>query len=255
MNLKILSFNVRYRDDSNGHSIIERGPRILEILQTANADLMGFQEYTPQMKDVLAEKLSWDYEVFDKFRSEKADTDWESAPIFWKKERFDCIDKGYFWLSDTPNVESKGWDELYDCYRICMWVVLKDKQTAKEFIYMNTHFGFGNKGQCDSVRLMKKYASKIGDLPAVFTGDFNLKPETEPYTVMVEDFYDVNKATVCDRRFTYHGYSIQPKEGQEHIDYCFVNDGVIPKGFEIITKTFDGKFASDHYAILAEIEI
>ena len=126
MELKVLSLNVRTCDDPNGHAIVERGPRALEILKLENADLMGFQEYTPKMKSVLAEELSKDYEIFDKYRTERPDTDWESVPIFWKKDKFECLDKGYFWFSDTPEEESRGWDEIYDCYRICMWVILKE---------------------------------------------------------------------------------------------------------------------------------
>lgn len=253
MNLKVLSFNVRTCSDPDGHAISERGPRILKILEEEKADIMGFQEYTPAMKAVLAEKLAEDYEIFDKFRTEKPDTDWESVPIFWRKDRFECLDKGYFWFSDTPDTESKGWDEVYDCYRICMWAVLKDKQTDKSFVYMNTHFGFGNKGQCDSVRLMKNTISKLEGLPAVITGDFNLTPESEPYALMTEDFVDVNSATVNNRMSTYHAYSTEPKEKQAHIDYCFISKNITPNDFKIITKTFEGKFPSDHYSILAKI--
>ena len=255
MDLKVLSFNVRTCDDANGHAIKERAPRAIEILKKENADIMGFQEYTPETKKFFQNELSQDYEIFDKYRTEKPDTDWESEPIFWKKDKFRCLDKGFFWFSDTPEKESTGWDEIYDCYRICMWIILKEVKTGKSFIHMNTHLGFGNKGQCDSVKLIKKFIENLGNLPAIITGDFNFSPDTEPYRIMTEDYTDVNVATVNDKTVTYHGYSVNPKKEQEHIDFCFVNDGVVSKDFKIITKTFDGKFPSDHYPIVANVSL
>lgn len=255
MNIKVLSFNVRTCDDPNGHAIKERGPRDIEILREADADIMGFQEYTPKMAAEIESALTGKYEIFSKLRAEESGADGESVPILWKKDRFDCLDKGYFWFSDTPEKESKGWDEIYDCYRICMWAVLKDKQTHISFIYINTHFGFGDKGQCDSVRLIKEYAHKIGNFPVIITGDFNMTPESLPYAEMVKYFDDVNAKTANYKGITFHNYSTVPTEKQAHIDYCFVNNKVSPISYKVITKTFDGKFPSDHYPIAAELKI
>lgn len=252
MELKVISFNVRTCSDPNGHSMKERAPRILDILKEENADIMGFQEYTPEMKEMLASPLAENYEIFDKLRAEG---DRESVPIFWKKDRFECIDKGYFWFSDTPQKESKGWDEIYDCYRICMWTVLKEKQTEKSLIYMNTHFGFGDKGQKDSVKLIKEYSEKIGNLPIVVTGDFNMTLSSAPYKDMVGYFTDVNMATAKDERCTFHNYSADFTEKQAHIDYCFVNSRVEPLDYKRLDKTFEGKFPSDHYGIAAKISL
>lgn len=67
--------------------------------------------------------------MFLKYRNETVDV--EGAPILWKKDKFELIKSGYFWLSDTPEIESKGWDEKYDCFRMCSYVILKDKKAAK----------------------------------------------------------------------------------------------------------------------------
>lgn len=252
VDLKVISFNVRTCGDPNGHSIKERAPRIMSILAEEDADIMGFQEYTPEMKSELSEKLAEKYDVFDKLRAEG---DRESVPIFWKKDRFECLDKGYFWFSDTPEKESKGWDEVYDCYRICMWAVLKDKKTDKSFVYFNTHFGFGDKGQVASVKLIKECAEKIGKFPVIITGDFNMKPDSKAYAVMTDYFTDVNVATANNTGVTFHNYSVAATDKQSLIDYCFIDKNFTPVNYKILDKTFGGKFPSDHYGIMAEVKL
>ena len=76
------------------------------------------------------------FEIFNKYRCET--TELESSPILWRKDKFECIKTGYFWLSDTPEVESKGWDEEYDCYRMCVYVILQDKESGY-FSYETTN--------------------------------------------------------------------------------------------------------------------
>ena len=120
MELKVISFNIRCCDDKDGNTIAERAPRLYEITKKYNADVIGFQEFTDAWSEYIESYYS-DYEMFNKFRAE---SDHESCPILWKKDKFECLDKGYFWLSSTPEVESRGWDELYNCFRICEYVII-----------------------------------------------------------------------------------------------------------------------------------
>ena len=61
----------------------------------------------------------------------------EGCPVFYRTDLYDLIDKGSFWLSETPEKMSKDWDSA--CYRICSYVILKEKQTGLEFVVFNTH--------------------------------------------------------------------------------------------------------------------
>ena len=36
----------------------------------------------------------------------------EHSAIFYRTDKFDVIEKGDFWLSETPDVPSKGWDAV-----------------------------------------------------------------------------------------------------------------------------------------------
>ena len=249
MKLSIVSFNIRCCDDPDGHSIDERALRLKEILVKENADLIGFQEYTPKWHEFIVENFGYEYEIFNKYRAE---SQLESAPILWKKDKFECISKGYFWLSDTPEVESRGWDERSHCYRICEYVILNHKETNKQFTFMNTHFGFGDGCQTKSAELIHKYSEKISSNPTFITGDFNMKHKDKGYSEITKYFKDVNKLTSNDLRTTYHGYG---KASDAHIDFCFINEKITPVQLKMLTETFSGKYPSDHYGLYIELEI
>ena len=151
MELNVISFNIRFGDDENGYSIAERAPRLEKVIKSYNADLIGVQEYTPLWEENIEKMFLDNYGFFNKYRTS---TGWmESAPILWKKDKFECLKTGYFWLSDTPEVESGGWDEI-NHNRICIYAILREKQSGTEFTFMNTHYGFGDDCQIKSTRLI-----------------------------------------------------------------------------------------------------
>lgn len=252
MKLNIISFNIRCCDDENGYSIEERAPRLSTVISYYDADVIGFQEYRPAWEEHINKYFGDRYEIFNKYRSETIDI--ESSPILWRKDKFECVKTGYFWLSDTPEIESRGWDEVYNCFRMCVYVILLDKKSNKYFTFMNTHFGFGDKGQIKSVKLIEEYSKKISSYPTFIVGDFNMKPDSPAYALMSEIFTDVNAVTTKDMRATYHGYNPE-KFLAEHIDYCFINEAIKPVKQNIIDDVVDGMFPSDHYGLYIELEL
>ena len=250
MLLKVISFNVRNCNDPISGSVLERAPRIKKVTAPYDADVIGLQEYTHNWEASIKELFS-DYEIYNQYRCEGPF--FEGTPILWKKDKFDLINKGCFWLSDTPNVMSKGYDSL-GYHRICLYVTLKDKASGTVFTFLNTHFGFGDDGQVKSAKLIKKYASEITSAPFFITGDFNMQPTSLGYLEFVKDMGDANALTVNDRRATYHGYHTETAK-QEHIDYCFINNQVKAVNFKIIDELDDGKYPSDHYGLYIEIDL
>lgn len=250
MKLNVISFNIRYTNDPGGHSIKERAPRLKQVISQYDADLIGFQECRPAWWPYIWADYSKEYDIFNRYR---AFDESESSPILWKKDKFECVDSGYFWLSDTPTVESKGWDRT-GCYRMCVWVNLKHRQTGKVFTFMNTHFGFGEQCQLDSVELIHKYNLEVSSYPTFITGDFNMMRQFPSYERITSYYTDVNAATVNDPRNTYHGYSLT-EHAAALIDYCFVSDEIKPLTYERLDQLVDGKFPSDHYGIRVEIEV
>lgn len=251
MTIKAISFNIRCIDDPNNNSIPERAPRLSTVTAPYDADVIGFQEYSPFWEEYIRQYYCDDYEFFNQYRTDKEGL--ESTPILWKKDKFICLKRGYFWFSDTPEIMSGGWDD-YGCNRICLYAVLQDKKSGEIFAFLNTHFGFGEENQVKSVRLIQEYAEKISTYPSFIIGDFNMLPDSRPYNEMVKKYADVNELTIQDRRSTYHGYDLQ-NTYNEHIDYCFIDKNIRPISFKIIDEMVDGKFPSDHFGIFMELEI
>ena len=252
LELKVISFNIRHCNDPDGNSAAERAPRLYEVISRYNPDVLGLQELRPHWEPLLEKYFGAEYDMFNKYRSQIDEP--EAAPILWRRDKLECVKTGYFWLSDTPEVESRGWDEVYNCFRMCEYVVLKCKQSGKEFVFMNTHYGFGDKGQIKSADLICDYAKKISDLPTIITGDFNMTPQSPGYKQITKHFTDVNAATVGDNRPTYHAYHPEI-ETDQHIDYCFINGKVKPVAQKIVDDTVDGKFPSDHFGVFVTVEI
>ncbi|MBQ7935869.1 MAG: endonuclease/exonuclease/phosphatase family protein [Clostridia bacterium] len=248
MKVTIISQNIRCANDPDGHSIAERAPRIKALMEKYDADTVGFQEIKPVWLDVLNEAFSDTYEVFNQYRSTTGKP--EGPALIWKKEKFECLEKGSFWLSDTPEEESQGWDTM-GYPRNAVWAKLKDRETGRVLVHISTHFGFGDEGQVASAKVI---LSKIKDFgcPAVVTGDFNLRQTAPGYAAITEGLTDVNMATVKDLRTTFHAYG---KKDDALIDYIFVTDSVQPLTYQRLTETYDGKFPSDHYGILGELEL
>ncbi len=252
MKLKVISFNIRCCDDPDGHSIAERAPRLAAVTAPFDADVIGLQEYRPAWEPHIEKHFGARYDMFLKYRNQTVDI--EASPILWRRDKFECLKTGCFWLSDTPEEESRGWDELYNCYRMCVYAVLRERESGASFAVMNTHFGFGDKGQVASARLIAEYAEKISSLPTFVLGDFNMRPDSVGFAEMSGHFKDVNALTANDNRMTYHAYKPDCETG-EHIDYCFIDGKITPVSQTVITDTVDGKFPSDHYGLSIVLEI
>lgn len=252
MKLKVMSFNIRCSNDPDGHSIEERAPRVKSILDKYVPDLVGIQEYRPAWEPFFVGGIADGYDMYyvpREFTNNK-----EATPVMWRSDVFECLEKKTFWLSDTPEEESRGWDEKYNVNRICSFVLLKHKKSGKVFCFMNTHFGFGDKCQTQSAELIYKYSKAFGDIPAFCTGDYNMRPTSLGYGKMTEYFTDVNSVTEKYEGCTFHGYD-PDSHPQSLIDFCFINGQVTPVSFRVIKDTFDGKYPSDHYPIICELEL
>lgn len=252
MTLNAVSFNIRYKSDKNGHSIAERAPRIESITDAFGADIIGFQEYTPAWEAEIASRYGGEYGIFVKYRDDE--TDEEASPILWRLDRFELVGTEHFWLSDTPEVKSRGWDRESTCYRMCVCAVLRERKTGVEFAFLNTHFGFGTDCRQKSAQLLTERAEKYKSMPVIIVGDFNMTPDEPAYAVMTSHFTDVNAVTARETRGTYHGYDPNRVRG-EHIDYVFVSEAVTPVSYRIADETFDGKFPSDHYGICVTLRV
>lgn len=253
--LSILDYNVRCADDGAGKLVDERAPRLQKLANQLNPDLMGFQEVTPKWRGLLEGYFSKDYDYVYKERNPGG----ECTPIFWKKDKFQKMDEGYFWLSETPDTESKGWNASY--YRICSWVRLKVKATGSEFLYFNSHWDGGDVVHIGSAQLTLSRARKEGAFTkyAMFlTADFNMTPWGKGYQTLVEsgELSDVNYDLENIQDGTVNGYNESGTSGGRIIDMCFYSPGkAVPVSYRILNEKIDGGYISDHRGLFIEVAV
>lgn len=178
----------------------------------------------------------------------------EMNGIFYLRDKFELLESNTFWLSETPDTESK-----YDgagCYRICSYVVLKNRTTGDAFAHFNTHFdNLSESAQELGGELVSQRAKEIstayGNIPVVITGDFNQYSDAAGCAALEENgFYNANKTVENgDNMLTYNGWT-KETEGRP-IDYIFTNEGFTVGDYKVITDTGARVNVSDHYMIMA----
>jgi endonuclease/exonuclease/phosphatase family metal-dependent hydrolase len=182
--------------------------------------------------------------------------DGEYTAIFYKKSRFSLLGTDNFWLSETPEYPSLGWDAV--CIRICTYVKLSDNITKKEFIHYNTHLDHvGQTAKVEGAKLIKK---RVFDnkMPAVITGDFNFHENSAPYNEMAgEGIKDAKYSAELSMSYgTFHKYgAIETIEQNSPIDYIFYtgNDFKILE-YKVLVNGSEGEHASDHYPVLVTLK-
>lgn len=257
--LTVMSYNVRYLNTKDGVNIwANRKEKVAEVIASNNVDIAGLQEpWKPQIRDL--KKLLPGYAWFGWSR-DNGKSKGEFCPIFYKKDKFKVLEKGIFWLSETPGkVGSKGWDVKYP--RMVVWGRFKDKNSGKELYFFNTHLG-GETARLESAKLIRKKIDEMaGGLSVVVTGDLNSKPDSEAYKTMVSGNYTVNitdafltAKTKNNEQFTDYWFEGENTD-LKRIDYIFTSTEIEVIYHEIINKKIGKYYPSDHLAIKAKIEI
>ncbi|MGE0884598.1 MAG: endonuclease/exonuclease/phosphatase family protein [Blastocatellales bacterium] len=181
--VRVMSFNIRYGTAKDGDNHWDkRKDFLIETIKAFNPDLLGTQETLGFQRDYLAEKLSG-YEVLGVGRDDGKEAG-EMTALYFKRSRFEKLDGGHFWLSETPEVPgSKNWDAALT--RMVSWVKLRDRRQpkAKPLIFLNTHFDHrGEQARAESAKLIRR---KVEEFSATYrvivTGDFNAGEDSAPY--------------------------------------------------------------------------
>ncbi len=252
--MKIMSFNIRCGDvgDDPWSARIDI---VCKTMLESNADTIGVQEATPQWMEALNKNIGHKYAYIGVGR-ENGKNEGEYSAIFYLKDKYELIDYKNFWISETPDIPSKGWDSA--CIRICTWGIFENKETKQRYMHINTHFDhIGVVARRKSVEMITEKAKSFPDMPVVFTADMNVVEGTENYLQFVNsDYFKDTKYIAPDtmNHCTYHDEEPEKHE-KDVIDYVMVNNKWDVKKYCVMTEGIDGRFVSDHYPIYAEMDI
>lgn len=255
--LTVGSYNVRYDSPGDsGNLWVDRAPVVANLIRFHDFDVLGTQEGLKNQLDDLSKALPA-YERYGAGRDDGKEKGEHSA-IFFKKAKFKLLNKGDFWLSETPDKPSLGWDATC-CNRIASWVYLEDLTTKEKFYFFNAHFDHrGVQAREESSKLILRKIQEIaGKEPVILAGDFNGDHNSEWYQTLANS--DLLKDTYREVEYPYannasfNGFK-QGTNRKEIIDHIFVTDTFKVNKWGILTDTYHGKFPSDHFPILVEVE-
>ena len=250
--IKVMSYNIRLSSGTiKADSIYHwehRKQASLNLMHEENPTVFGLQEACPDQMDYMVENLP-EYGYIGVGRDD-GKRKGEFMSIFYKKEEVEFIDGGTFWLSETPDEVSKGWDA--QCFRTCTWALLKKKDTGKKFVYMNTHLDhMGKVAREESIKLIVERAEKLtgGKLPVFITADFNSPTSNAIFKPMQEAMLDARvEAPVTDDRGTLNCWGTTPPGVV--IDHVFYR-GAEAQKFEVLRdKDYGAPYVSDHYPVM-----
>ncbi len=246
--VRILTFNVRCTNVGT-HSWEDRIDAVTGAIEAVTPDSFGVQEATPEWMATLREKLPA-YTSVGVGRNDGVDKG-EFSAVFYLKDKYEAMDSGTFWLSDTPDVPSRSWTSLLN--RVCTWVELKDKESGKRFLHMNTHFDTSFTPRKKSIPLILEKAA-LYDIPVICTGDFNTMEFSPLYANLLAGVLTNTKFAAADTMsvLTYN-FGLNLKRVGPVYDHILVNSMVEPKVYRVVTEKFDGMLPSDHYPVYADV--
>jgi len=254
--LTVGSYNIRYANPGDaGNLWTDRAPVVAALLRFHDFDVFGTQEALKNQLDDINNALPA-YARYGRGRDDGQEKGEHSA-IFYKKDKFKLLNKGDFWLSQTPDKPSLGWDATC-CNRICSWVYLQDLTTKQKFYVFNVHYDHqGVEARKESSKLLLRKIEEIaGKEPVVLTGDFNGDQQSEWYLTvansdLLQDTYkQVPYPYANNASFNAFGKKL---DGKQVIDHVFVTNHFKVNKWGILTDTYHGKYPSDHFPILVEL--
>ena len=255
--ITVMSYNIRMGQAKDGSNSWQyRYPASAMMLSDQAPDVMGVQEAFDYQVKYLKEFVPG-YKCIGVGR-EDGKSKGEHMSIFYNKKKIALLKWGTYWLSDTPDTPSQGWDAA--CIRTATWALMKDKSSGKKFFMVNTHLDHvGREARAKGLSLiMDRIAAMNQDgLPLVVTGDFNMKladPSMAPIRERMTNARD--SAVITDDKASFNGWgkSLEGKSGKDAIDFIWYTGFSSCTQFETVTKPYmERTFISDHFPVKANL--
>jgi endonuclease/exonuclease/phosphatase family metal-dependent hydrolase len=256
--IKIMSYNIRLDVKSDGDNQWDkRKERVATMLNYYEADFIGLQEVLHHQKEYLTANLP-KYSVTGVGRDDGKQAG-EYSCIYYRNDKYQLLETATFWLSSTPDEPSKGWDAALN--RVCTYGLFKNKKTKQKIWVFNTHFDHvGKTARLESAKLIFQKINQINQkgFPVILSGDFNSKPEEAPAQYLQSEMQNSREKSliVHGNADTWNAFRFNEKPNG-CIDYIFLNPNnkLTALKFATITDSYEMKYPSDHFPILATLSL
>ncbi|MEQ1487606.1 MAG: endonuclease/exonuclease/phosphatase family protein [Methylotenera sp.] len=254
--INVATYNLRLNTPNDGANVWGlRKEAVKALIRYHEFDLFGTQEGKPEQMTDLEEMSEYTRVGVGRDDGKHAG---EHSAIFFRKTRFNLLTHGDFWLSETPNTPSKGWDARC-CNRLASWVRLRDKTSGKTLLVVSVHFDHeGEVARRESAKLLLSWLNQQENNDAVIAlGDFNSTPETEQILAMNAVMFDASAISLTPAygpmaTFNDFKFNVAPTK---LIDYIFLGPNIKVLKYAVLTDSDGQRYPSDHFPVLACIEL
>ncbi len=251
--INVATYNLRLNIASDGENAWpHRKEMVKQLIRFHEFDIFGTQEGFIGQLEYLDKMEEFSFVGVGRDDGKQAG---EHSAIFYRISRFTLIDNGDFWLSETPEKPSYGWDAKYR--RICSWAKFNDQKTGKYFFFFCVHFDHeATKARIESGKLMAQKIFEIaGESPVICVGDFNSTPDTEQIRKMksiLNDSYEITQSPPYGPVGTFNHFNIDSPQ-TDRIDYIFVNTDFDVLKYGVLTDNIYQHYPSDHFPVVAKV--
>lgn len=255
--ISVISFNIRVDNAADGTNVWRnRRDAVMTMIERERPMLLGLQEAQPHQITYLSEHCP-DYAWYglgrdtgkvppatDSYAAE------ETMAIFWRTAELELLDKGTFWLSETPDQVSKGWDASYR--RTCTWAGIRHKKSGQTCYFFNTHLdNDGKVAREESIKLLVSRMKTINSKRRVsfLTADFNSNVTDACFAPLHVYMRDARaNAAVSDDYPSWNGYGASTGR----LDHVFFSgDNCTAREFRTLRGDYGVPYISDHYPVAA----
>lgn len=248
--VKVISFNIRNSSEMSerqdgSYYWTYRKDAVAKMLVAERPDAIGLQEALID-QIVFLDSALVGYQRVGVGRDDGA-TEGEWMAIYFRRDRFDLVKSATYWLSETPDKPSRGWDAA--CRRTVTVVQLRDRISGKDWVYMNTHLDHvGKTARAESTKQLRKLADEWDAVPIVIGGDMNSTLEDTIFQTLTEVrlLSARDLAPITDNKLTYNAYG---KGKAQQIDHFFVRK-LRPLAFRTLDGNYGVPYVSDHYPVM-----
>lgn len=254
--IRAMTYNIRLDTEADGANAWPyRREAVSALMRFYAPDLFGMQEVRVHQLRQLQEDL--DKYVFLGVGRDDGEEGGEFSPLAFDRNRFSLVEQGTFWLSETPEQPSKGWDAAFP--RLVTWARLQENGTGERVLALNTHWDhLGHVARLESGRMI---AGWIAETRApcetvVMLGDFNATPDEASFKALsasgaLRPAKDISDTAPFGPPGTFNGFDIM-SAAPAPIDHILVGAGVRVLRYGVITQHSEGRLPSDHYPVLAD---
>jgi endonuclease/exonuclease/phosphatase family metal-dependent hydrolase len=260
--LNVMTFNIRYgtaNDGDNDWSL--RREAVFEVIEAFRVDVLGVQEaLNSQLAEISAALPG--YRRIGVGRDDGAEAG-EYSAILVDSSRFEVLDEGTFWFSDTPDVPgSTSWGN--EIPRICTFAHLRDGPANRTFWVFNVHWDHVSQPSRERAAelLMATIGERAAGEPVLITGDFNAGEDNPAFRYLLDSegalalgmfdtFRDVHPdATDVG---TFNGF--EGNTDGDKIDAILASSGWAVLAADIIRTRRQGRYPSDHFPVIATLAL